>query len=397
MSIKNSDPISVLMISPQFRPLYGGYERAAERLSGALSQAGLRVVVLTARQDRSWPVAETVDGYEIRRVWSWQRRRCQSISTLLSFASFILRHGRGFDVWHVHQYGYHAALSVALGRLLRRPVVLKLTNSAAQGIESTLGSGAIGRILRFFHRRVSACVAVSQETRDEAVVFGIPDHRIHLIPNGLDRDQFRPASVHERADARRMLNLDCEILVLSLGRLSEEKNPLGLLDAWATADRATRSHALLAIVGDGPQREEIQARIRVLGIEESVLLAGRRSDVENWYRAADFYVIASHNEGLSNSMIEALAGGLPVISTRVSGSGVLVESPPAGIVVERDNPLDLARAIDNLSMDASMRAQLGANARNVFEARFLLEAVSNQVRALYGQLLYGPGALKNRT
>ena len=68
-----------------------------------------------------------------------------------------------------------------------------------------------------------------------------------------------------------------------------------------------------------------------------VHLAGQRSDVATWYRAADVYVISSHNEGLSNSMIEALAFGLPVISTRVSGSSILVESPAAGLVVDVGN------------------------------------------------------------
>src|SRR6266571_4708787 len=135
--------LAVLMISPQFRPLVGGYERAAERLSGALAEAGISVVVITERRDHAWPAVECIDGYKVRRLWCVYRRHLHTISSLLAFARFLLRHGREFDVWHVHQYGFHAALAMALGKVLRRPVVFKLTSSAAMGIERTMG-GIVG-------------------------------------------------------------------------------------------------------------------------------------------------------------------------------------------------------------------------------------------------------------
>jgi glycosyltransferase involved in cell wall biosynthesis len=216
-------PLSVLMISPQFRPLYGGYERAAERLSRALVEAGLRVEVVTERRDPAWPASEVCDGFRIRRVWTVYRRHLHALTSLIGFGGYLLRHGRRFDIWHVHQYGFQAALAVVLGRLLRRPVVLKLTNSAAMGIEKALLTDArtTARLLAFLHRRVSACVAITDETRDEATRFGIPINRIHLVPNGLPADEFRPASAAERAEARQRLALDCETLVLSVARLSD--------------------------------------------------------------------------------------------------------------------------------------------------------------------------------
>jgi len=373
----------VLMICPQFRPLVGGYELAGERLSRALAEAGMHVVIIAERRDHAWPAVECIDGYEVRRLSCRYRRHLHIITSLLSFAGFLLRHGREFDVWHVHQYGFHAALAVALGKALRRPVVLKLTSSSARGIEKAMGSGIVGRILRFFHRRVSACLAVSEETREEAIRFGIPVERIHLIPNGVDGRQFHPASPEERTAARRVLELDCERLVLYVGRLSAEKNSLGLLDAWAAVDTKAREGALLTLVGNGPDWDQVHARARTPHLAGSVHLAGQRSDVATWYRAADVYVIPSHREGLSNSMIEALASGLPVISTRVSGSSILVESPAAGLVVDLGDVGMLARAMERLLGDALMRTRLGENARLTFESRFSLETLSKKVILLY--------------
>jgi len=383
MISRNDEPIRVLMISPQFRPLVGGYERAVERLSAALAEVGSRVVVITERRDRAWPAMECIDGYEVRRLFCSYRRNRHTVTSLLSFAGFLLRHGREFDVWHVHQYGLHAALAVALGKAMHRPVVLKLTSSSAEGIEKAMGRGIAGSILHFLHRRVGACIATSDETRKEAIHFGIPLEHIHLIPNGVNSGQFVPAPPEERAAARRALGLDCERLVLYVGRLSPEKNPLGLLDAWAAVDTKTREGALLALVGDGPDEDQVHARARTPNLAGSVHLAGERSDVATWYRAADLYVISSNNEGLSNTMIEALASGLPVISTRVSGSSILVESPAAGLLVDVGNVGELAGAMEALLNNESIRMRLSENARLMFESRFSLETLSKKMILLY--------------
>jgi L-malate glycosyltransferase len=375
------------MISPQFRPIVGGYERAGERLSAALADVGLSVAVVTERRDHAWPAKEYIDGYEVRRLFCLYQRYLHTITSLLSFGGFLLLHGREFDVWHVHQYGSHAGLSVALGKLLHRPVVLKLTSSAATGIRKAMGNGIAGRILGFLHRRVTACIATSDETRREAIRFGLPPERIHLIPNGLDGREFHLALPEERKAARRALGLDCELMVLYVGRLSPEKNPLGLLDAWAAVDAKAREGALLSLVGDGPQRDLVHARAQAPNLAGSVHLAGPRSDVATWYRAADVYVITSLVEGLSNTMIEALASGLPVISTGVSGSSILLESPRAGVVVDVGDVQQLAAAMESLLQDASMRTRLGENARLTFESKFSLETVTKKNIWLYERLL----------
>jgi len=385
--LQDKTPLAILIISPQFRPILGGYERAAERLSAALASAGLHVTVITERRDQAWPALEISDGYEVRRLPCLYRRHCHAMTSLLSFAIFLLRHGRTFDIWHVHQYGWHGALTIALGKLLHRPVVLKLTSSAQMGIEQALGGGLTGRILGFTHRRAKVFLAVSEEICSEAVRFGISRQDVHLIPNGVDGQQFYPAAAEERAAARRVLGLRCERIVLYVGRLSAEKNILGLLDAWEAVDTKWRKEAMLVLVGDGPQWDAVLARAHMPNVAGSVHLAGRRTDVETWYRAADVTVIASHLEGLSNTMIEAMASGLPVISTRVSGSSVLVESPAAGLVVEVGDSQKLAAAIESLLQDAPMRSQFGCNARLKFESRFSMEVLSKEMIWLYTNLV----------
>jgi len=378
--------LRVLMICPQFRPLIGGYERAAERLCAALAAAGSRVVVITERRDRRWPALESIEGYQIWRLACWYRRHVHLATSLSSLALHLVRHGRGFDAWHVHQHGHHAALAVALGKLLHRPVVLKLTSAGAMGIDEAFRYRFTRPMVSFLHRRVNACIAVSAETRAEAISFGIPEERVYDVPNGVDGRQFRPASTQERDAARRALGLNCSRLVLYVGRLAPEKNPLGLLDAWSAVDPEIRAGTLLGVVGDGPESDRVAIRAREPRLAKSVHVAGKQTDVTTWYRAADLFVIPSHREGLSNAMIEALAIVLPVISTRVSGSSILLEDPVAGLVVETGDVDALAHAIARLLQDAPLRARLGASARLKFEARFSLDSIAKRMLVLYQSL-----------
>jgi glycosyltransferase involved in cell wall biosynthesis len=378
------------MIAPQFRPLIGGYERAAERLCAALAERGFQVTVITERRVRSWPVREVVQGYEVRRLQCLYRRRLHVVSSLLVFGTYMLVHGRRFQVWHVHQYGPHAALAVALGNLLRRPVVLKLTNSAAMGIEKTLGKGIRGRLLGFLHRRVSACLAVSEETRTEAIQFGIPLERVHLIPNSVDHRSFRPASPKERVDARRALSLEGQRLVLYVGRLAPEKNPLGLLEAWAAVDEAVREGSLLALVGDGPLRATLADYVAAKGLSQSVRILGERNDVACWMRAADLYVLASNHEGLSNTFLEAMASGLPVVSTRVSGCIGTVEESGAGLLVDVGRVDRLSEAMARMLADTPLRERMGQAGRALIEDKYSTDVVARACLRLYRSLMTVP-------
>jgi glycosyltransferase involved in cell wall biosynthesis len=351
-------------------------------------------MVITERRMRSWPVREMVEGYEIRRLSCLYRPRLHVFSSLLVFGMYMLLHGRRFQVWHVHQYGPHAALAAALGKLLRRPVVLKLTSSETMGIKKALGKGIRGRLLDFLHRWVSACQAVSEETRTEAIQFGIPPERIHLIPNGVDSRLFHPASLKERADARRALGLECQRLVLYVGRLAPEKNPLGLLDAWAAVDGAVRTGSLLALVGDGPLRAILADYVVAKGLSESVQIVGERNDVACWMRAADLYVLASYNEGLSNTLLEAMASGLPVVSTRVSGSSETVEEGGAGLLVDVGCVDCLSEAMARMLADTPLREHMGQAGRALIEARYSTDAVAQACLRLYRSLMMAPAVAR---
>ena len=377
----------ILMLCPQFHPLTGGYERAAERLSATLASTGHDVMVATERREASWAARETRDGYSIRRLWCVYKPGWHGLTSLAAFAGWLLLEGRSFAVWHVHQYGAHATLAILLGKLLRRPVVVKITSSGEQGLGRALAGLRMPRFHRWAHRQMSACVAVSDETAAEALAFGIPAERIHRIGNGVDVVRWAPVLPGLRAQMRARLGLGEGFLAVAVGRVAEEKNPLGLLEAWRMASAALPGDARLAWVGDGPLREAMERRIHDLGLGERVLVVGRSDTVSDWLAAADVFVLSSRNEGMANSLLEAMACGLPAVATAVSGARQLLQATDAGLVVDVGDMQAFAEVIVRLAGDAPLRRRMGARARQVVEAGYALEVVADEVFALYGKVV----------
>ncbi|ULA68946.1 MAG: putative Phosphatidylinositol N-acetylglucosaminyltransferase [Nitrospira sp.] len=375
------------MIAPQFSPLVGGYERAAERLSTELGQKGHDVTVVSERRESSWQKIQTMNGFTVRRLWCIYRPGWHTVTSLLSLSFFLLLHRNRFDVFHLHQYGYHAAVTVALGKLLRRPVVLKITSTEAQGILQTLvGTHKTGGLLASLHRKVSGCIATSEAVGEEAARFGVPKERIVLVPNGLNTTFFSESTVAKKTQIKTKLALNKSLTVLFSGRLSAEKNPDGLLEAWAEIC-CNPIDAELVFIGDGPMRQALANRIESLGIGSSVRLAGNQREVVEWYQASDIFVLPSHREGLSNSLLEAMSCGLPVVSTRVSGSIDIFEMGDIGELVECGSVRSLAGAVHRLLIDPIRRATCGTYARQLAEARFSIHTVATETVALYESLL----------
>ena len=375
--------LRVLMLCPQFRPIVGGYERAAERLSQELVRLGCGVEVVAERRDRSWPAREDLNGLVIRRLPVLYRPGLHSMTSLFVHAAWLAFHGRRFDVWHVHQYGSHATLAILLGKLLRRPVVLKLTSSAAEGVGRVIASGRLSALQAWAHRRVTACIAVSAETAEEAQDFGIPGIRVVQIGNGVDTEAFSPATPELRRALRLTLKMPPNGVAVFVGRLSEEKNPLGLLEAWASARPRFRQPWTLVFVGDGPLRQLLEANVRNLNLESSVVLVGHSERVQDWLRAADLYVLSSHREGLSNTTLEAMATALPSVVTAVSGMSALIRVTNAGLVVPVGDVPAFAEALMALHDDPTRRLGMGRRARETVLRDYSLPAVAARHLAIY--------------
>jgi glycosyltransferase involved in cell wall biosynthesis len=256
-----------------------------------------------------------------------------------------LRRSFPFDIIDAH-FAYPDGLAATIiGKIFRRPVVITLRGSIVRLATYPLHRPQIRRALRAAKR----VLAVSESLKQTAVALGVPAEKIRVIPNGVDTGRFFPM---DRAEARRVLDLpkDGRIL-LSVGGLNEGKGHHRIV---AMLPSLLRRHPdlLHVIVGGGRRadslRPVLERLVRDLGLQDHVLLAGERphEQIPLWMGAADVFCLATRSEGWANVLLEALACGRPVVSTRVGGNGEIVTHPGLGALVPAGDDTALAEALD---------------------------------------------------
>jgi len=219
---------------------------------------------------------------------------------------------------------------------------------------------------------------------------GIEPQRVQRICNGVDIERFSPRNC---ANARLTGSpfIDPELCIFgTVGRLQTVKDQLNLVQAMALArarggERAR--HMRLIIAGEGPLRAEIEALIRAEGLEQVVWLAGERKDVPDVMRGLDVFVLPSQAEGISNTILEAMASGLPVLATRVGGNDELVVEGESGLLVPGENSVALADKMLCYAADASLRRRHGVAGRARVEDGFSLDGMVERYASMYENLL----------
>jgi glycosyltransferase involved in cell wall biosynthesis len=205
---------------------------------------------------------------------------------------------------------------------------------------------ALGRQIRAALRRAQRVVAVSRHMADRVVALGIPRDRVVAQHNGVDGTTFAP---RDRAEARKRVGLDHRgPVIVYVGNVKIGKGVGVLVDSMAPLIRRHgREGALLCIVGSGEAEAEIAARVRDLGLQSNIRLAGRQlhTEVPFWISAADILCLPSFMEGCPNVVLEALASGRGVVATRVGGIPELLRDGETGILVPPGNPVALAAGL----------------------------------------------------
>jgi sugar transferase (PEP-CTERM/EpsH1 system associated) len=243
------------------------------------------------------------------------------------------------------------------------------------------------RVRRLFNPLVRRFVTVSRDLERWLVErVGIDAGKVVQICNGVDTQRFHP----RRGEARESLPAErfpagC-IVIGSVTRLTEIKDPLNLVRAFLAARPALLAEGRdvrLAVIGDGPLRGAIEAEVAAAGAKECVWLPGSRDDVAALLRAFDVFVLGSLREGISNTVLEAMASGLPVIASATGGNLELVEHGVNGALVPPGDAAALAAELTSYVRDDAKRAAHAAASRRRAEQHFSLGGMMNRYRELY--------------
>jgi glycosyltransferase involved in cell wall biosynthesis len=179
-------------------------------------------------------------------------------------------------------------------------------------------------------------------------------------------------------------------IVGTVGRLAAVKDQSTLIHAFARmveARGALGDHLRLAIIGAGPQRGDLERAVQRRGLGGRVWFAGDRNDIDAVLRGLDCFALSSVAEGISNTVLEAMASGLPIVATDVGGNRELIEDGVSGRLVAAADAGALAAAIGGIADDVEMARRLGDAARRAAVARFSLDRMVDEYAALYDRCL----------
>jgi glycosyltransferase involved in cell wall biosynthesis len=235
-------------------------------------------------------------------------------------------------------------------------------------------------------RRAARVVAVAESIRRETVdAFHLPPERVVTIPNGVDPRRLEPERGRDATRAALGLPADA-VVVLSLGALAWEKDPLGHLAVTAPV---LRRHPAAAHVfaGDGPLRSELAAAVRREALAGRVQLLGSRADVGDLLAASDLMLFASRTEGMPASVIEAGVAGLPVVGVALTGVPEVVGDGVTGLLAPPGDHDGLRAAAGRLLEDAALRAAMGRAARERCRERYGIDVIAAAYRALYEEVV----------
>jgi glycosyltransferase involved in cell wall biosynthesis len=215
---------------------------------------------------------------------------------------------------------------------------------------------------------------------------GVPPHRLVLVRGGIDPGTVRQADPIERAS----LGLSASVpLAVWTGRLDPVKRVEDLIRAAASIVQQSVPLQVL-IVGDGPQRDRLEWLAGQEGVADHVHFAGRRPDVPRLLRTADLFVFPSRTEGLPNSLLEAMAAGLPIVATDVPGNRDVLVDGRTGILVPPRRSEQLAAAMLKLLRNKGLARQLGAAASDAVDRLFQLRQTHRAYESLYRRALPAP-------
>jgi glycosyltransferase involved in cell wall biosynthesis len=245
-----------------------------------------------------------------------------------------------------------------------------------------------GAAERRLHPLMSAVLANSRSVAKQLESEGVNVSRIGLIYNGVG--EVGPVATG-RAETRSRHGIDEHALVLVVvANLIAYKGHLDLIEALGRIKaKMPATWRLLAVGRDDGLGEALRSRAEALGLDAHVSLLGVRSDIPDLLNASDIAILASHQEGFSNAVIEGMQAGLPMIVTKVGGNAEAVVDGETGLVVAPRDPDALAAAILRLASDGELRQRYGEAGRRRVEAHFSLEACVAAYEALYGGLLDG--------
>lgn len=380
--------MKICIFTETYYPVVGGGETQARLLAEGLISHGHSVIVLTRRSDRALRQYENYGDVSVYRLAPVGRGQLKKWGLLLSGLSALIRLRDQYDLIFVSGYRIIGLTAVLAGKLFRKSVVLKADSQgemSGEFFESGLRKFGISRSSLLFRlflgfrnvilKKADAFSTISQEIASEWTSSRVPPNKIHWIPNGVDTTRFAPVDAEQKSSLREKLNLpEAATIAIYTGRLVSYKGLPLLLQVWNEI-RCRHENAILLLAGTGGLdihncEAQLHDYVTSADLEKNVWFLGSVQNIPEYLQAADLFVFPTENDAFPSSLIEAMACGLPVVTTPVGAIKTIVAHQETGLLVQPGNRHQLYEALVSIVSDKTLAYRLGQVGRQSVEERY---------------------------
>ena len=347
----------------------GGAERTLVDLANGLDTTQFEVTIWTIAEPG--PLASDVDDHVTVR--SLEATGKTDIVAPLQFSSAVRREQP--DILQSFLF-YDNTLATLTGLFSPKTTVIT-------GVRAVPNNPSIPRTLvrHITPRLTDHIVSNSQAGAEFIIEHGAKQDDVSVVHNGRDLEAYRNGKATPELYDSLEISPDSPV-VGTVGRLIKRKGHYDLVDSWPQVLQ-DHPNAQLLIVGDGPERDDLELHAREIGVWDTVYLLGTRDDIPAVLDLMDVFAFPSHFEGLPGALLEAMAAGLPIVATPVDGNSELLDDEESGLFVPVQNTNALARTICQLLSGESLASSISNEAAQVATTDFSLEQMIQDFTTLY--------------
>jgi glycosyltransferase involved in cell wall biosynthesis len=397
--------MKICIFTETYYPVMGGGETQAQLLAEGLISDGHSVTVLTRRSDASLKKQERYGDVNVHRLAPVGGGQLKKWGLLFSSLPLLIRLHHQYDLIFVSGYRIIGLTAVLAGKLFHKPVVLKADSQGEMSgdfFESGLKKIGISHKSFLFSlflgfrnivlKKADAFSAISPEIASEWTSSGIPSEKVHLIPNAVDTQRFVPVEPAEKPSIRKKLDLpQTAIIAIYTGRLVSYKGLPLLLKVWNEI-RLKHKNVYLILAGTGGLdihncEDALRDYVKANGLENHVLFTGAVQNVPEYLQASDLFVFPTENDAFPSSIVEAMACGLPVVTTPVGAIKTIVTDRETGLLIQPGNQEQLFQALDVMLSDTALASRLGDVACRSVQDLYSAETVTKKYMDLFQGLI----------
>ncbi|MFM7592138.1 MAG: glycosyltransferase family 4 protein, partial [Isosphaeraceae bacterium] len=378
-------PLRIAFVISLFHPVESGAERQARLQAEELARRGHDVTVYTRALENlprnQYHLSNENGGkVQIRRVIQTSSRGpLFGFSFIHKLAGSLREDRQKIDVIHSHQALWESITLGLAKDFIKTPALIQPASSGFDGEAQEIMRTRGASVLRRFAIRSPQFACISDDIAAEWLSLGVPESKIIKVCSGVDVNQFRPADCSPMADSK-------SFQAVFTGRLHDQKQVDVLIKAWPSVLK--RVKARLVIAGDGPLKNElVQLRDSLSLSENEIEFMGRVANTEELLRVSDLFVLPSRAEGMSNSLLEAMATGLPCIVSNIGGNTDLIDHEHSGFLVRSSDPELWSDALLSAYRNPEAARRWGHQARQKVVRDFSIESVVDRNLVIYRRLL----------